>query len=248
MEQPGFTLEFGDLQHLTGNAFAYWLVVPPKEGKAGGLKEKYIVTNFIVSPLLFNNHTIAATFPPVVFDSREEIMELARKTGTDVIKIEETTIPDENFDFLNFFRKQLTSFNKVVTNYSVLYTEHLTDKPASGEIIREHNEIDNLHRIEKLADEARTAYLSNRNRAMARDMTLRIRKIGNALNTPNFKYDVENMIALLGNPDKRVEKLTELYFKKFMAIYLEQYEEAERLKKEIKNLAGSLPDQNRDQD
>ena len=246
MEEPGFILEFGSIQHLTGNAFAYWLVAPPTEGKAKGLKKKYIVTNFIVSPLLFNNHTIAATFPPVVFDTREEIIELARKTDTDVIKIEETTIPDENFDFLNFFRKQLTSFNKVVTNYSILYTEHLSDKPASGEIIREHNEIENLHQIEKLAEEARNAYLDNRNKAIARDMTLRIRKIGNALNTPNFKYDVENMIALLGNPDKKVEKLTELYFKKFMAIYLEQYEEAERLKKEIRNLAGTLTDQDPD--
>jgi len=246
MEESGFILEFGNIQHLTGNAFAYWLVVPPEESRAKGLKEKYIVTNFIVSPLLFNNHTIAATFPPVVFDSREAIIELARKTDTDVIKIEETTIPEENFDFLNFFRKQLTSFNKVVTNYSILYTEHLTDKPVARDVIREQNEIDNLHRIEKLAEEARSAYLSNRNKALVRDMMLRIRKIGNSLNTPNFKYDVENMIALLGNPDKRVEKLTELYFKKFMAIYLEQYEEAERLKREIRTLAGSLIDPDQD--
>ena len=242
MDKPDFILEYGNPERLTGNAFAYWQIKPAPEAAARGLR--FIVTNFIVSPLLFNNHTIAATFPPVVFDSREQILELAKKTNTDIILMEEIEIPDDNFDFVGFFKEQIVSFNRVVTSYSMRYTDGLARPVTDPASLLENSEMVHLQEMIRMTEEARAAYLSVRSRTRARDMVLKIRKIGNTLNTPSFKYDVENMLALLGNPDERVEEITGLYFQKFMAIYMEKYELAEKLKKEINRISRNLGEKN----
>jgi len=240
LDNTKFNLEFGKFDDLTGNAFAYWEIEITSDEKP---VKKIVVTNFIVSPLFFNKHTIAATFPPVIFETKEKMLEIARKANIDIIKIESVEIPENNFDFTRFFRKQLSSFNKIVTKYSLLYSDKLSGVKMERSP-ESQNEIENLQQINRLAEEAREAFVLKRNKVQARDMIIQMKKIGNTLNSPSFKYDIENLIILLKNPDSRVDKLSELYFKKFLAIYTEQYEEAAMLKEEIKKLSHTIKGEN----
>jgi hypothetical protein len=242
MDETTLNIEFGDSTHLTGNAFAYWQV---EARSAESRSRKFVVSNFIVSPLLFNRHTIAATFPPVVYEDRDELFGLAERAGIDVIRMEDVTISEEDFDFARFFKRQLGRFNDVVTLYSRLYTETLLSGEPEKDAVTENDELAKLRQLSTLAEEARSAFIENRNKALGRDMVLKIRRIAHLLNSPNYKYDIENMIALLGIPDDRANRISGLYFHKFFAIHTEQYEEAERLKREIDTLARELDRENR---
>lgn len=243
--------EYGDPLHPRGNALAYWrLVTEIGEERITRL----IVTNFVISPLFVDNQSIAATFPPQLLDSHDELLEIARRTNVDVLRVRDVSLPVEEFDFETFFKQQLSYFNQIVTSYTRLYTESLSgaaadmsgQPEASGAV-----EIDSLQRISELADQARRAFLVQQNAARAREMLLKIRSIANTLNSPTYKYDIENLLMLLNNPDHRIERLSQLYFRKFIAICTEHYEDAARLKRSIRQLSrsitpGELPERNPD--
>lgn len=240
MDENRLNLEYGNPDHLTGNAFTYWHIRAVSEDE---VLDKFVVTNFMVSPLLFNRHTIAATFPPLIFDSKEEFFEIARHASIDIIKMEEVTIPREGFNFSRFFKKELSRFNKVVTHYSVLYTQLINEERDEDVEEEAADEISQLNRLSSLAQEAHEAFTIAHNKAQARDTVIKMRRIAHALNAPNFKYDIENLIALLSVSDERVEELSRLYYRKFLAISGEQYEDAEKLKRKIDQISENIEEE-----
>lgn len=235
MAAANYKLEYGNTEVPTGNVLAYWKLtaVNPEEQVV-----KYVVSNFIVSPIMFNRNTVAATFPPVVYEDKKDFFEMARRGGLDVILVDEITIPEDSFDFTAFFKQQLIRFNEIVTAYSRSYAEWLKDKDEP--VISDVDEHDGLVKMNRLAEKVRDAYLVKRNKELAKKTALQIREIANKLNAPNYKYDIENLISVLNVPDDLVDRLTELYFEKFFAIYMEQYEDAARLKEEISRLLNRI--------
>lgn len=231
MDTDNFTLEYGDPAVPSGNVLAYWKLTAVNDGEQ---VIKYVVSNFIVSPIMFNRNTVAATFPPVVFEEKQAFQDLARRGGLDIILVDEIEIPEEAFDFTSFFKEQLTRFNELVTGYSKQYAEWLQHKETPE--ISEVDEHDGLVKMNRLAEEVREAYLVKRNQELAKKTSLQIREIANKLNSPNYKYDIETLISILNIPDHTVDELSRLYFQKFFAIYLEQYEEAANLKQQIHDL------------
>lgn len=240
MQEHNFELERGNINELSGNVFVYWMVSTNQEEEEEKEKvNKIVVTNFIVSPLQFEKNTIAATFPPIVFEHREEVLALADKANIDVIRMDSVDIPEEGFNFNTFFKKQLGQFNKVVSDYSRIYADNLSSA-MEGAAPEKASEKENLEHIRELVRDTREAYRLHRNKKLATDMIIQLRRISHVINSPTPKYDIENLIGLLDNPDERVDEVSALYFQKFFAIYTEQYEEAEKLKQEIENIKTRL--------
>lgn len=255
MDPDELSLERGDPGRPVGSCFAYWEAEAEVDGAA---VRRVIAVHFVVSPLAWREHTVAATFPPVLLGDADEIRELAERAGADVIRVDEVTIPLEGFDFPGFFRRQLDVFNTLVTAYSLAYARGIglptpgaaaTDEgapdpgaPDAGAAAPGPAPADEraLRLLDGLAAEARAAYLASRDPAGARRTVLRMRRIANELNTGSYKYDVENLIARLSNPDRRVEELAGLFFRKFLAIREERYEDAEELKRRIDGLSAAI--------
>jgi len=237
-ENGDIFFEYGNSGKPRGNAFAYWRLVSDVDGERF---ERIIVTHFVASPLFLGQRSVAATFPPQVVESYEQLIAIARRAEIDLILVDEVELPPEDFDFEVFFRKQLRHFNKVVASYLKRYSaslgsvcpEDVGDRPQD-------TEIEYIRDIKRLTHEARESFLVRQNSAQARKALLRIRKIANTLNSPTLKYDVEELLSLLNNPDNRVEELTHLYHKKFIAICTERYEDAARLKRAIRQLSLSI--------
>ena len=230
-----YNLEFGDHDKPTGNAIVYWEIKSMVKNKE---VKKIIATNFIVSPLLFNKDTIAATFPPIVLDSKDILMITVKRGNIDLIKGEKISVPVNPSDFLVFFKKQLSFFNKIVLQYSRRYAEYIFRKNDGSEELLDEQQA--LEEIGHLAEDAREAFIKKQNKQLARHMIIKMRQIEHKLNSPNVKYDIENLIGILEIPDEMVKTISGLYTKKFLAIQSEHYETAETLKKQINNLSKKL--------
>jgi len=238
MDEPAsLHFEYGDPQHPRGNALAYWRLTAHVGDESF---EKLIVTNFVISPMYIGRQSVAATFPPQLVDSLDELISLAHRAEIDLILVREVDLPAEEFDFETFFRQQLSHFNRLVALYTEQYGQSLgTDDQPQGPAVQK-DEIESLRDISRLADEARRAFIIQHNAARARETLLKIRRIAHSLNSPTYKYDVEELLLLLSNPDNRIDELSSLYFRKFMAICTEQYEDAARLRQSIRLLARTI--------
>jgi len=232
-EDDALQFEYGDPKKPRGSAFAYWRL-----DIESAKFERIIAANFVISPLFLGPHSVAATFPPQVMDTHEQLLAIARRAKIDLILVDEIRLLQGGLDFQDFFKKQLARFNQVVAAYLKYYIDSLQD--AGGEGAPEGGEIESIRDIKRLSQEARKSFLVHQNSAQARQTLIRIRKIANTLNSPTRKYDVEDLLVLLSNPDERVEELTRLYHKKFIAICTEHYEDAEQLKRAISHLSRSI--------
>jgi len=229
--------EYGDPQKPRGNALAYWRLLADAENENF---QRIIATNFVISPLFVGQQGIAATFPPQVIENYDKLLDIARKAEIDLIFVDELKIPLDEFDFDNFFKTQFARFNKIVATYLKRYAIAFESLPEYREDKTENSELENINSIDRLTREARQSLLGHRNATQAQNTLLRIRKIANTLNSPIYKYDVEDLLGFLGCPDERVEELSLLYHRKFIAICTERYEDAEKLKRAIRHLARSI--------
>ncbi|HOG64271.1 MAG TPA: hypothetical protein PLD82_02400 [Spirochaetota bacterium] len=233
-EQQDLNFEYGDPLHPKGNALAYWKLTAHFGDESF---EKLIVTNFVISPMYIGKQSVAATFPPQLVDSLDDLVALAHRAEVDLIRVREVDLPAEEFDFESFFKQQLSHFNRLVAQYTEQYGQALGTEDQPEIDAEPHDELTSLQNIIRLAEQARQAFLIQHNAARARETLLKIRRMALALNSPTYKYDVEELLLLLNNPDSRIDDLSHLYFQKFMAICTEQYEEAARLKQSIRRLA-----------
>jgi hypothetical protein len=229
--------EYGDPDKPRGNALAYWRLLTDAENENF---QRIIATNFVISPLFIGHQGIAATFPPQVIETYDRLLDIARKAEIDLIFVDELKIPLDDFDFDNFFKTQFARFNKIVAAYLKRYAIAFENMPEYEPDTVEGSELENINDLDRLAREARESLLCRQNTAQAQNALLRIRKIANTLNSPSYKYDIEDLLRFLNCPDERVEELSRLYHRKFIAICTERYEDAEKLKRAIRHLAHSI--------
>ncbi|MDR2733681.1 MAG: hypothetical protein LBC99_03425 [Spirochaetota bacterium] len=229
--------EYGDPNKPRGNALAYWRLLTDAESESF---QRIIATNFVISPLFIGHQGIAATFPPQVIETYDRLLDIARKAEIDLIFVDELKIPLDDFDFDNFFKTQFARFNKIVAAYLKRYAVAFENLPEHEAVGTENSELENINNIDRLTQEARQSLLAHPGTAQAQNALLRIRKIAATLNSPSYKYDVEDLLEFLNCPDERVEELSRLYHRKFIAIYTERYEDAEKLKRAIRHLSRSI--------
>lgn len=218
----GINFEQGDQSSPQGRAFIYWEIITIEEEQE---IVRFVVANFIVSPIPFEGKSVVATFPPVLYTDKLEFSDLARKGNLDLIKMGVMKISADFFNFQDFFKKQMKLFNKLVKDYSRYYQAFLQKNIKSKAL----DEKESINLISQLSNKI----IETVDRTIINEILLEIRKIGNQINTPHIKYDIEDFLFILDKEENHIEEIAKLYIEKFKAIYYEEYEDAEKYKQDI---------------
>jgi len=215
--------ELGDQLSPQGRAFIYWEIITIEDKQE---IIRFVVANFIVSPIPFENKSVVATFPPILYNNKKEFSDLARKGNLDLIKMGAMKISADFFNFQDFFKKQMKLFNQLIKDYSGYYQAFLQEDKE----IKILNEKESINLISKLSNKI----IKTADRTIINKILREIRKIGNQINTPHIKYDIEDFLFILDKEENHIEEIAKLYIEKFRAIYYEEYEDAEKYKQDIK--------------
>lgn len=215
--------EQGDQLSPQGRAFIYWEITTIEEEQE---ITRFVVANFIVSPIPVEGKSVVATFPPTLYTNKQEFSDLARKGNLDLINMGLIKISTESFNFQDFFKKQMKLFNKLVKNYSKYYQTFLQENSNSEKL----DEKESINLISQLSNQI----IETVDRTVINKILREIRKIGNQINTPHIKYDIEDFLFILDKEENHIEEIAQLYIEKFKAIYYEEYEDAEKYKQDIK--------------
>jgi hypothetical protein len=224
-------LEYGDIRKPTGNAIIYWMI------RGGGEEFKgaeIIATNFIVSPLQLGKEVLLVNFPPVLLDSRERLLEIAELNNIDIIRGGEVTVPKEIKNFQKFYEKQIHKYNGMIEEYLLAFKEKNNMK----------TELKNLpeliHEAGAVMENVRQLVKKKSKKGLIRGKIQKLREIQHDLNCQMRGFDMGRIIRYLDKPDLQVDSLVTLYTQKFIAIFLEDYEKASTLKKEIEKIEKQL--------
>jgi len=224
-------IEKGDITNPSGNAIIYWRI---KGNTALFNNAEIIASNFVISPLHFKNEILMVNFPPVIVESYEKLLEIAENNGIDLIKGEDIYIPDDVVDFSSFYKSQIEKYNSVIQEYLLAYRE----KNKGG--IATLNLPQLLNQAGELMENVRALVKNRAKRELIDKKIARLREIQRYLNSEMRGFDLAGIIRVLDKPNPEVDRLVELYRQKWYAIFLENYEKAEELKKEIMKLEESL--------
>lgn len=224
-------MERGDINNPTGNAIIYWRI---KRNNKLSKKAEIIAANFVISPLPFNDETLMVNFPPVFIENYEKLLRIAEINNIDIIKGDDIDIPEDINDFNKFYKKQIEKYNGVIQKYLRSY--------------KEKNSLDNdVRSLPQLINLAGEIMVSVRRLVKRRvkgnlikNKIERLKRIQGFLNMEMKGFDLDNLIHIIDNPDGKVDRLVDLYKEKFLAIFLENYERADLLKKEILRIETSL--------
>ncbi len=225
--------DYGDTKNPTGNAIIYWKI---KGDNPHFSKGEIIATNFVISPLQFNEETLMVNFPPVIVKSFEELLHIAEVHNVDLIRGGELYIPKNISDIHNFYKKQIEKYNGLMQEYLIAFKEKLKrdkDNESIPHLInRAHRLMEEIRKIVKKVDGNIKSGEINKKKE-------ELRSIEEKLNRQMKGFDLSRIIYLIDRPEDVVDKLVELYRQKLLAIFLEDYEKAGVLKdtiNEIENL------------
>jgi hypothetical protein len=224
-------LEYGDMSSPTGNAIIFWVI----KGNNRLLRDSEIVaSNFVISPLQFNNETLMVNFPPVLLDNLEELLKIAETRGIDLIRGGEIFVPEDITDFNKFYRKQINKYNGIIQDYLLAYKEKNnmdTDGKSLPRLISEAGEI---------MEDVRHLVKNKEKKGLINVKIQELREIQENMNSEMPGFDLGRIIRYIDKPDSVIDSLVYLYTQKFLAIFLEDYEKAHLLKKQINKIEKSL--------
>lgn len=226
-------MEYGDINRPTGNAVIFWTI----KGNNRLLRNiEIIVSNFVISPLQFNKETLMVNFPPVLIESHEKLMKIAEINNIDLISGGEIFVPDDITDFNNFYKKQIEKYNGIIQEYLLAFRKKNSMRAGTGtkslpRLINEAGEImENVRRLVK----------NKERRGLINIKIDKLMEIQQYLNNEMKGFDLGRIIRYIDKPDIEVDNLVDLYTQKFLAIFLENYEKADILKREIIKIEESL--------
>ncbi len=225
-------IEYGDINKPTGNAIIFWII----RGNNRLLKNAEIIaSNIVISPLQFNNETLMVNFPPVLLESREKLFQIAEKDNVDLIRGGEIFVPDDITDFNVFYKVQIEKYNGIIQDYLLAYKKKnkvKTNSQSLPQLINLAGEImENVRRLVKKRD----------SQDLINIKIVKLQEIQEGLNNEMRGFDLSKIIHYLDRKDNAVDSLVDLYKRKFIAIFLEDYEKAGDLNREINKIEGSLP-------
>jgi hypothetical protein len=225
-------MEHGDIKNPTGNAIIFWMI----KGNNRILKDAEIIaSNFIISPLQINNETLMVNFPPVLLENREKLDKIVEKENIDLISGGEIFVPDDITDFINFYKKQIEKYNGIIQEYLLAYKSKKkgsTSVQSLPQLINLAGEImENVRRLVK-----------NKGKQELIEIKIgKLKEIQDHLNNEMKGFDLNRIIHYIDKQDNAVDSLVDLYKRKFIAIFLEDYEKADDLNKKIIKIEGDLP-------
>ena len=225
-------IEYGDINKPTGNAIIFWII----RGNNRLLKNAEIIaSNIVISPLQFNNETLMVNFPPVLLESREKLFQIAEKDNVDLIRGGEIFVPDDITDFNVFYKVQIEKYNGIIQDYLLAYKKKKkvkTNSQSLPQLINLAGEImENVRRLVKKRD----------SQDLINIKIVKLQEIQEGLNNEMRGFDLSKIIHYLDRQDNAIDSLVDLYKRKFIAIFLEDYEKAGDLNREINKIEGSLP-------
>lgn len=225
------TMDYGNMKNPTGNAIIYWKIV----GNNSLFKNAEIIaSNFVISPLQFDKETLMVNFPPVLIESYEKLLKIAEANNIDLIRGEDIDIPDNVTDFNKFYKKQIEKYNGIIQEYLIAYREKNnldTSTRTLPQLINLAGEImESVRKLVKIHGKTE----------LIRIKIDKLKEIQEFLDSEMKGYDLKNIITILDKPDNQIDKLVDLYKRKLVAIFLEDYEKANDLKKEILKLENSI--------
>jgi hypothetical protein len=228
-------IEHGDIKNPTGNAVIFWRI----KGNSKLLKKAEIVaSNFVVSPLQSNEETLMVNFPPVLIDNHDKLLKIAEANNIDLIRGGEIYVPEEITDFSSFYKKQIEKYNGIIREYLVAFKEK--NSTVQEKAVEEKKISSNLPRLFGQAAETLTD-LRRKVKGGAGDEGLRekmgrLRDIQDAIKNEMVGSDLDRLLAYIRKPDEVVDTLVQLYCRKLFALFLEDYETADALTREIHSL------------
>jgi len=222
-------LDYGDIKNPTGNAVIYWRI---QGNNAHFSHAEIVASNFVISPLQFSNETLMVNFPPVLVENYEKLLQIAENHNVDLIQGGNIYIPDDATDINEVYKKQVNQYNGIIQEYLLAFKEMINSKSERMSVPKLINRAGML--MEKIR-----AYVSLRNK---KDEVTRsideLQKIQHQLDSEMKGFDLSPIITLIDRPEPIIDHLVELYRRKFIAIFLEDYEKAEILKREIRAIEG----------
>ena len=225
-------MEHGDINKPTGNAIIFWMI----KGNNRILKNSEIIaSNFIISPLQINNETLMVNFPPVLLDNREKLNKIIEKDNIDLISGGEIFVPDDITDFINFYKEQIEKYNGIIQEYLLAYKRKKTGKTS----------VQSLPQLINLAGETMEnvrRLVKNKGKQELIEIKIgKLHELQDHLNSEMKGFDMGKIFHYIDKKDIAVDNLVDLYKRKFIAIFLEDYEKADDLNKEINKIEGDLP-------
>jgi hypothetical protein len=224
-------IEYGDIENPTGNAIIYWKI---KKANKIFKNARILASNFVISALQLKDETIVVNFPPVLVDSYEDLLGIAESNNIDLIKGDDIDLPDDIDDFNEFYKKQIEKHNDLIQEYLIAYKAK--QSPDGAE--RSLPQLINL--ASETMDSVRKLVKVRGSRDSIRVKLKLLQDIDEDLNREMRGFDLRNIIHLIERPGLEVDRLVDLYKRKFFAIFLENYEQADLLKKEIRRIERSL--------
>jgi len=223
--------EYGNSSNPTGNAIIYWLL----RGNTEVLGNAEIVaSNFVISPLQYKNETLMVNFPPVLIESYEELLSIARTNNIDLIRGEDIVVPDEVKDIYKFYKKQIRKYNSVLQQYLLAYKEKNSVNVSMMSLPELINQADSIMRG------VRNMVKKGEERERIGEEIGKLREIQHYFDSEMKGFDLERIIRVIDQPGMDIDQLVDLYRQKFLAIFLEDYEKAGALKGEIERLEREL--------
>ncbi len=224
-------IERGDINKPSGNAIIYWRI----RGNTDLLNNAEIMAaNFVISSLHFKNELLMVNFPPVIIESYEKLIEIAETNGIDLIKGEDLYIPEGIDDFTTFYKNQIKKYNGILQEYLIAYREKNLGGVATLSIPQL------IGQAGELMENVRDLVRGRAKRGVIARKIARLREVQRYLNRAMKGFDLAGIIRIIDRPDPAVDRLVDLYKQKWLAIFLENYERAEELKKEIMKLEQSI--------
>jgi len=224
-------IEYGDINNPTGNAIIFWRI----KGDNKFFKDsKILASNFVISVLQLKNETLVVNFPPVLMESYEHLYKIAEANNIDLIRGDDIIIPSDTTNFNTFYKKQISKYNSIIQEYLLAYKEknNPTEKEKSlPQLINLAGEtMESVRKLVKIKGKSDTIQVKIK----------MLEGIQENLNREMRGFDLTNIIHIIDNPDTMIDRLVDLYKKKFLAIFLENYEQADILKQEITKIENNL--------
>jgi hypothetical protein len=228
-------LAFGDKNNPTGNAVIYWLI----KGNNRLVKDAEIIaSNIVISPLQFHNETLMVNFPPILIKSLDRLIKIAEKNNIDLIVGGEIDVPEDITDFSSFYKKQIEKYNGIIQEYLLAYKEKNSGKGKEKE--DEKNLPELISQAGDIMENVRKLVKQREKRSKINVKIDELRKIQEYFNREMRGFDLTPIIRYIDRPDHAIDSLVDLYLRKFFAIFLEDYEQADNLKNEIIKIENSL--------
>ena len=224
-------IEYGDINNPTGTAIIYWRL---KKRSKLFKNAKILASNFVVSALQLKDETLVVNFPPVLVDSYEDLLGIAESNNIDIIRGEDIDLADEIDDFNEFYKQQIEKHNDLIQEYLIAYKQ----KRQPEETEKSLPQLINL--ASETMDSVRKLIKVRGNRDVIRVKIRLLENLHEDLNRTMRGFDLRNIIHLIERPGTEVDRLIDLYKRKFYAIFLENYEQADMLKREIWRIEQTL--------